>query len=343
MQISGMFDVPLDRKLTHHIEADLPVEGRDWSVGVITGPSGSGKSSLIRQLWPDAILGEQDWSAGAVVDCFPDMSIRDITAALSAVGLSTVPAWCKPYAVLSNGEKFRATVARGLAETSGLLVIDEYGAFVDVQVGKVVSVALAKAVRRAKRELIAVTCRGDDFAPWLEADWIYRVDTGELQECVQPRPRITCEIYGIDRAAWRVFAPHHYMSADLAVSAHCFGLWCDGTLAGFIAYMHQPHARVRNIKRITRTVILPDFQGCGLGSVLSDWLGQHLYEQGFRLHSVTAHPVQQRIRARSPRWREVGTKPRLQVGPRSQMRGAQLDSRRLNTRVFEYTAPKPAP
>ena len=76
---------------------------------------------------------------------------------------------------------------------------------------------------------------------------------------------------------------------------------------------------------------------------MSDWLGQRLYEQGFRLHSVTAHPVQQRIRARSPRWREVGAKPRLQVGPKSQMRAGQLDPRRLSTRTFEYTAPKPGP
>ena len=85
------------------------------------------------------------------------MGIKDITGLLSSVGLSTVPSWCKPYAMLSNGEKFRATVARGLAESTGLLIVDEYGAFVDVQVGKVVSVALAKAVRTAGRQLVAIT------------------------------------------------------------------------------------------------------------------------------------------------------------------------------------------
>jgi GNAT superfamily N-acetyltransferase len=168
---------------------------------------------------------------------------------------------------------------------------------------------------------------------------VYRVDSGEFGRSVQPRPAITVEIYPIDRAAWRVFARHHYMSADLSDSAQCFGAWCNGTLADFIAYVHQPHARVRNIKRITRTVVLPDWQGLGFGLIMSNWLGQYLYTQGYRLRSVTAHPVQAGIRARSPRWREVGTKPRLQVGPHSQLRAAQLDPRRLNSRVFEYCAP----
>jgi len=130
------------------------------------------------------------------------------------------------------------------------------------------------------------------------------------------------------------------MSAELSSAAQCFELYADGTPVAFTSYLHQPHARVRNIKRLHRTVTLPDYQGVGLAAFLTEWVGQHLYEQGFRLRSVTAHPAMIRIRSRSPRWREVGAKPRLQVGPRSQMRAAQLDPRRLNTKTFEYSAPK---
>ena len=159
-------------------------------------------------------------------------------------------------------------------------------------------------------------------------------------EVRSPAPPVSVEIYAVDRAAWKLFAPHHYMSADLSPAARTFGLWADGRLAGFTSYLHQPHARVANVKRVHRTVILPDHQRIGLGTLLSNWLGQYLYEQRYRLHYVTSQPVMIGILRRSPRWRECGSKQRLQVGPRSQMRAAQLDPRRLSSRVFEYSPPE---
>ena len=341
LQVSSLFDIAAGEKLSHHLDADLPIEDEPWHIGLVAGPSGSGKSTLARELWSGALLGEQDWSGdGALVDDFPAaMGVREIIALLSAVGLSTIPSYLRPYRTLSTGEQFRASIARAMAESPGLIVVDEYSSTVHRQVARVASHALQKHVRRARRQLICVSCH-DDLVDWLQPDWTYDVAAGSFcWRSVQPRPPIRLRIFPCDRSVWAVFSRFHFLSAELSASARCFALTADGTLAGFIAYVHQPHARVRNIKRITRTVILPDFQGCGLGSVLSDWLGQHLYEQQFRLHSVTAHPVQQRIRARSPRWREVGSTPRLQVGPRSQMRAAQLDPRRLGTRTFEYTPP----
>lgn len=344
IQVGSLFDIPAGEKLSHHLDANLPVEDKPWNVGLVVGPSGSGKSTLARELWPGALLGEQEWSdAAALIDDFPDgMGIKEIIALLSAVGLSTIPSYLRPYRTLSTGEQFRASIARAMAESPGLVVVDEYSSTVHRQVARVASHALQKHVRRAGRQLICVSCH-DDLVDWLQPDWTYDVAAGEFTwRCLQPRPPIRIQIFPCDRSVWRVFSRFHFLSAELSGSAKCFAATADGTLAGFIAYVHQPHAKTANIKRITRTVILPDYQGIGLGSVLSDWLGQSLYEQGFRLHSVTAHPVQQRIRARSPRWREIGTKPRLQVGPRSQMRAAQLDPRRLSTRAFEYTPPRTA-
>src|SRR5215469_9524852 len=109
LQVAGMFDVPVEAKTTLSWHASLPVEERDWNIGLITGPSGAGKSTLARHLWPDAIAREADWPADtALVDAFPaHMSIRDVTGLLNAVGLASPPAWLRPYRTLSNGEAFR--------------------------------------------------------------------------------------------------------------------------------------------------------------------------------------------------------------------------------------------
>ena len=48
-----------------------------------------------------------------IVDCIaPDGDFNTVTGMLSAVGLGDVPAWLRPFHVLSNGEKFRAGLAR---------------------------------------------------------------------------------------------------------------------------------------------------------------------------------------------------------------------------------------
>ncbi len=94
------------------------------------------------------------------------------------------------------------------------------------------------------------------------------------------------------------------------------------------------------MKLAHRTVITPDFQGLGLGPLFADWMGQYLYERGYRLHYAMTSPPLIRAFTKSPRWREVGNRPRLQVGPASQMRSRQLDPRRLSSRVFEYAAPR---
>ena len=42
-KVAGMFDVPTADKLHREWTVDLPIEDRKWNVGLIIGPSGSGK------------------------------------------------------------------------------------------------------------------------------------------------------------------------------------------------------------------------------------------------------------------------------------------------------------
>ncbi|MEV4573636.1 hypothetical protein AB0K16_10265 [Nonomuraea jabiensis] len=69
------------------------------------------------------------------MDDFPkSMSIKDIVGLPTAVGLSSPPAWLRPYKTLSNGEAFRASMARAVAEQDGLVVVDEFTSVVGRQV-----------------------------------------------------------------------------------------------------------------------------------------------------------------------------------------------------------------
>jgi len=117
--------------------AELPVDDNDWNIGLIVGPSGSGKTSLGRKFWGgDAFADFDGWPEDKpIVDAIaPGGDFNEVTSSLAAVGLGTVPAWLRPYPVLSNGEKFRANMARIICDAPKRIVIDEFTSVVDRQV-----------------------------------------------------------------------------------------------------------------------------------------------------------------------------------------------------------------
>jgi GNAT superfamily N-acetyltransferase len=342
LQLAGMFDVPVEEKTSLSWSADLPVEARPWNVGLITGPSGAGKSTLAEHLWPGAASSAWAWSPGrALVDDFPaGMGIREITGLLSAVGLASPPAWLRPAATLSNGEAFRANMARLLAEIPAgeVAVVDEFTSVVDRQVAQVASHAVQKAVRARSRQLVAVTCHYD-VEDWLQPDWTYDVAAGSFAwRQVQPHPPVRLAVHHVDRTVWPMFARHHYLSAKLRPGAECFAGYVDGRPVAFVSCVYFQHPRAKNIKTSHRVVVLPDWQGLGIAGRMSEWLGQRLADDGYRFRATTGHPARVAYYARSPRWRLDPQSKRFamsKTGDRTRVR-TQLDPRRLALRTFEY-------
>lgn len=305
LQLSGMFDVPPSERSELSWDVDLPLDEKPWNIGLIVGPSGAGKSTVARALFGDKLTERFDWPTDkSVVDAFPKgMPVKTIVSYMTSVGFSSPPSWLRPFHALSNGEQFRVTIARALAETSELVVIDEFTSVVDRQVAQIASNSVQKTVRREGRQFVAVTCHYD-VIDWLQPDWVYQPHVNEFQwRSLQCRPQLKLEVYPIDRAAWRVFKHHHYMSADLSSAAQCFGGFINGECVAFTSYLHFPHPKRKNIKMGHRLVVLPDYQGLGIGGRLDDWLGLHLYKQGFEYRNVVAHPAMIAYYTKSPRWK----------------------------------------
>ena len=241
-QIAGMFDVDVQQKAvqTFHTE-DIPTDN-DWKIGLIVGPSGSGKSSVARHVFGDRLYECGNWPHDkAVIDCFECDSIRDVTQLLIAVGFSSPPSWIKPYHVLSNGERFRCDLARALSgtrlQTSGfrhreealkdtpevrslkpeaVVVFDEFTSVVDRNVAKVGSAAIARGIKSGRMpcRFVAVTCHYD-VTEWLEPDWVLDMATGSVTRRSLRRPAVHLRIVRCKRRAWELFKRHHYLSADI--------------------------------------------------------------------------------------------------------------------------------
>lgn len=105
------------------------------------------------------------------------------------------------------------------------------------------------------------------------------------------------------KAVWPMFAPHHYLTGKYAGHRAFIAVLADGSPVAFTSSISFPHAKVKHGRREHRTVVLPDFQGLGIGVRLAEWLAEWHLEQGHRFYSRTTHPRMGAYREASPLWR----------------------------------------
>jgi ABC-type ATPase with predicted acetyltransferase domain len=165
-----------DVKMEKQFVGSIPIEGEKWQIGVIVGRSGTGKTSIAKQLFPKEYIRGFTYAHDTVLDDFPEnVPVNEITKALCNVGFASPPDWLKAYEHLSQGEKMRVDIARALCLQQQLVVFDEFTSVVDREIAKVSAYAIAKAVRRTGKRFIAVTCHYD-VLDWLEPDWVFCTD-----------------------------------------------------------------------------------------------------------------------------------------------------------------------
>lgn len=305
-QMRGMFDYQ-NLTVRHEWNSELPIEQHPWKIGLIVGASGSGKTTLAREAFSGMRIHESfKWSNGkAVVDDFPaEMETKEILGMMNSVGFSSTPHWFKPFSHLSNGQKFRVELARCILENKDGLVFDEFTSVVDRDVAKIGCVALAKALRKKERPpFVAVSCHYD-IIDWLDPDWVFDVGSQSFEwRLRRRRPPILIEIHRASPSAWEVFREHHYLDHAIHKGARCFVATWQGKPVGFTSYLHFPHPRCKTFKREHRTVVLPDFQGVGIGNRLSEFVAQKVKEDGNRFISTTSNPAMIHYRSRSPLWK----------------------------------------
>lgn len=306
-QVAGMFDLKLSAKANETFAVELPGDDEDWKIGVIVGPSGSGKSTVAREAYGKQLVEHFTWKKdAAVVDNFGNRSIKEITHLLTSVGFSSPPAWLKPYRVLSGGQRFRCDLARALLTPGDLVAFDEFTSVVDRTVAKVGSAAIAKVIRKGRiaKRFVAVTCHYD-VLEWLEPDWVLDMASGQLARgCLWRRPEIAIEIAPIQNSAWELFRQHHYLNTKLVFAAKSFAAFYGDEPVAFSAWMHSmTNKRRSSDMREHRTVVLPDYQGIGIGNRLSEWCASYWRAVGCRAFSTTSHPGMIHYRSAAPHWK----------------------------------------
>ena len=70
------------------------------------------------------------------------------------------------------------------------------------------------------------------------------------------------------------------MNTELASACVCYGLYDEGTIIAFMGVLHQPHGKNAKLKRVSRLVVLPDYQGIGIGYLFLTEIAKQYVSQG---------------------------------------------------------------
>lgn len=295
------------------LDADIPLEDSNWKIGVVVGASGSGKTSIGKSIWEDVGIYDSDlgWDKNKpIIDCIAkDGSFDDVTGALSSVGLGSVPAWLRPYHALSNGEKFRAGLARVIAENHQKVIIDEFTSVVDRQIAKIGASAFSKSFKRGKGQAILLSCHYD-ILDWVEPDWVFDTHTGELSRGnLWRRPKFELEILKTDSSYWRMFEPHHYLKLPLMVAATYYVGFVNGEAVCHIAC--SPRLEIGGM-RACRMVVMPEWQGAGVGMRFLNEVCKlqftetnKFFERTKAVYFHTSHPALCAALRRDKKWAQV--------------------------------------
>jgi energy-coupling factor transporter ATP-binding protein EcfA2 len=293
--------------------ADLPIDDPSWRVGLIVGPSGSGKTSIANAIWPALPIYDPAWpNRQPIIDAIaPRGSFDEVTAALAAVGLGTVPAWLRPFRVLSNGEKFRANLARVIAEKPAQVKLDEFSSVVDRQIARMGALAFQKAWRRAGGQAILLSCHYD-VIDWLEPCWVFDTSTGKYAgRGLWRRPSFELQIHKTDWRYWPLFEPHHYLKLPKMIAATNYVGTVNGELVAHVA-VSTLAGMVE--ARASRLVVMPEWQGAGVGlrflnAVCELWRsGRNRYRLRLPTLFHTSHPGLCAALRRDPRWIQIAAR-----------------------------------
>jgi GNAT superfamily N-acetyltransferase len=87
-----------------------------------------------------------------------------------------------------------------------------------------------------------------------------------------------------------MFSKYHYLSSSHNNAANVFICMINDEIAGFISVLHFPHPKVNNMKKVHRLVVLPDYQGLGIGGRILNEIAKIYFNQNYRFSIVTSQP-----------------------------------------------------
>ncbi|HPS55045.1 MAG TPA: ATP-binding cassette domain-containing protein [Sedimentisphaerales bacterium] len=173
-QTMRMFGLTVDKLQQSIVTHECKVRIRQGDVVYITGPSGSGKSVLLRELekkFPSeekiSLQSIKLPSDKSVIDCISGTVVESLKS-LSIAGLNDCFCILNRPAYLSDGQKYRFALAQALAADKKVIFADEFCTNLDRITASVIAWNIRKFAKNNEVTFILASCHDDileDLSP----------------------------------------------------------------------------------------------------------------------------------------------------------------------------------
>lgn len=127
-----------------------------------------------------------------------------------------------------------------------------------------------------------------------------------INKTKKTKPQINLQVQRVEANIWNElgFFKHHYLTHELNPSAKCFLFTWDDVPVAFIAILNSPRRGKKFGQSVSRLVILPDYQGLGLSSIILNFCGGILKSLGddYTLYMKTIHDKVGDFMERNSNW-----------------------------------------
>jgi len=304
--VGETFGIPLHGR-TIAIAGDRGIPLSPGRIILLLGPSGSGKSSVLQRIDEQCIGACSVQRIGfppstAIIDrVAPGAPLADALALLTRCGLGDAHLWVRRFDTLSDGERFRARLARAIAihqptADAQPLLCDEFCSLLHRRAARAIAFSLRKLVTQRGMCMVLASVH-DDIVADLQPDTIVRFDGagGCAIETRAVRPNKPISLRrslriepGVKRDYEALAGMHYRATAELGFVDKVFVLRDRGEPQplGIVVYSHgplelalrnratggrfsrNPEKLNRSFRILRRLVIHPDLRGCGLGHYL---------------------------------------------------------------------------
>jgi ABC-type dipeptide/oligopeptide/nickel transport system ATPase subunit len=303
--VSEAFGLGIDEEKVFTVFRDFEIEVNPGDVVYITGESGGGKSTLLRDLadqlerYPEFGTVARDWEmkidGDEVVIESVGRSFEEALEILNYAGLNDAFLFLRRYRELSDGQKYRFKVAKMIGSGAKVWAFDEFCSTLDRTTAKAVAYCVQKAARKMGATLLAATAHSDlleDLNPTVYVVKNYLAEPVVKYRRYEPHLCSLLKSVEIREAGYEEYKrlePFHYrQTLPKHLIQKVYAAYIGGEPAAVIVYV-PPHftLRGRNIAapeykpkkpyreylkrlnrdftRIARVIVAPKFRGIGLG------------------------------------------------------------------------------